>query len=128
MPTYVFECYAEEGGCGHVFERTAEMSKSTNLKPTCSSCNKKKPVGRNYQRENIRVVDATPQTVGALADRNTNRMSDDEKHSRRDTYIEQPFTGQLPEGASLIPTDAKGKRQASKKQRKRDPKRGKRKE
>jgi hypothetical protein len=128
MPNYIFECYAEDGGCGYIFEVEAPAEDASKLKPACLSCNQRKPVSRNYQLESVSVFDVSPKTVGALAERNTERLSEDEKSSifrRNNEYKNQPFTGSLPDGGSLISRDTKGKRIPSKHQRKTDPRRKK---
>jgi len=126
MPIYIFECYQEDAGCGCTFEIQASMNESTNLKPTCPKCRKRRSVSRNYQLQDVLVNDGSPKTIGALADRNTSRMSTDQKkriYNKNNAYKQQPFTGSLPSGGSLIPTDHLGKRIASDKQKDKDPRR-----
>jgi len=109
MPTYSFECYDDDGGCGHYFEITCSMSEIENKRPKCPNCQKKSSVFRNYDN-NIYVFDSSPKTIGALADRNAARMSDEEiNHIKTKNRIKKPkFTGSLPEGASLLTVDNKG--------------------
>lgn len=128
MPQYSFVCCQESGGCGHTFEKYAKISdyekQILNKRHKCPSCHKIKPVRRELTPP-LYVGDSSPKTVGALADRNTDRMSDDHRESlmREHTkYLDAPFTGKLPEGASLVPRDKDGKRIPSSTQRKKDPK------
>ena len=123
MPTYCYECE-----CGERFERTLTFEEvDAGKKPTCPACKKRKTVYRDYGAESVGIIDNVPQTLGALADRNSNRMSTEEKvEIRRKQYVRNDkFTGKLPEGASTYIKDDKGQHMPSTKQRKRDPKRGK---
>ena len=117
MPTYTFLCDTDNKGCGNSFKVTCSMEKILELKPKCSNCRKSKPVIRDWSSDNIYIGDATPTTVGALAERNGERMSTDEiNHIQTKNRIQKPkFAGTLPEGASLLPVDSKGKKVAPKK-------------
>lgn len=108
MPVYAFECYEEDGGCGIVFDISCKMTEIQSLKPKCPGCKKKKPVARNFNSDIGISVACT--TVGAMADRNSERFSADYKNHLLTTQREKPpFSGKLPEGASLKPVDSKGK-------------------
>jgi hypothetical protein len=117
MPTYCYECE-----CGSQFEKTYTPEEiDQGKKPTCPACQKRKTVYRNYGGESVSFTDGQPQTVGALADMNSKRMSTEEKVEIR----RKQYTGRLPDGASTYIEDTKGKRIASRTQRNRDPKNGK---
>ena len=108
MPRYLFECYEEDGGCGELFEIECSMGEIVGLKPNCPICQHSIAVNRNFNGD-IYVFDSSPRTVGGLADRNASRKSSDEKeHLNRKHKSRQPYTGSLPEGGSLLPTDSKG--------------------
>ena len=97
MPIYSFICDDEEGGCGHTFEIGKSMSKIEKYKPKCPKCKCKKC----YQNFGAVSVMEAPKTVGSLADKNTSRMSEDEKryiYEKNNAYRKQPFSGKLPEG------------------------------
>tara|TARA_R100000306_G_C4360489_1_gene134990 strand:- start:831 stop:1238 length:408 start_codon:yes stop_codon:yes gene_type:complete len=128
MPSYIFTCYEDEKGCGHTFDILATMDEAPSLKPTCPNCHKRKSVARNYELQNVVVYDSSPTTLGSLADRNSERMSDDQKNhltNKNNAYRDQAFTGSLPKGGSLVPRNDKGQRIASTKQRKKDIRHGK---
>ena len=128
MPTYCFQCYEEDGGCGETFELQALMCDAPGLHPSCPSCNKIQPVRRDFPGESHTVFDASPQTLGALADRNTDKKSSDEiEHIRRKNtaYLNQPFTGKLPKGAVPLQKDNQGRRIVSKQHRRVDPRKSK---
>jgi len=111
MPLYTFECYSEDGGCGQIFDISCGMNEISTLpKPLCPNCNDNWSVSRNFN-SSIYVFDSSPRTVGALAERNTNKISEDQKIMLNDkhTSYKKPFTGNLPKGGSLFPVDKKGK-------------------
>lgn len=112
MPTYVFTCFQEDGGCNHTFEIKAGLHEASNLKPACPKCKKKKPISRNWQAENVAGIESQ-KTVGSLADKNNKKYSDDYRTKLaydNTEYMRQDYTGPLPEGASLYEKDKNGKR------------------
>lgn len=126
MPTYTFCCYEDKGGCNQIFEITATIAEYDTLKPKCPSCKKIKPIGRCYDIDIHYPTNSTPQTLGALADKNTTKYSDERLKEIRDKnteYRRQPFTGKLPEGASLPLLDKDGRKIPSNVHRKKDPRR-----
>ena len=115
-------CFQSEC-CGEQWTVSASLQEISNLKPACPSCRKQKTVFRDFQAENVG-FSMPPTTVGSLADRNSNHMSEDEKihrYNKNNEYRNHPYTGILPEGASTIPVDNQGKRLPDKKQKKRPP-------
>ena len=82
MPKYSFLCDTNDGGCDHRFDKSLTFTQYDEFKTkhtvVCPSCKKRK-----YIRipPNIpTVIDITPTTVGALTERNSSRISADEKH------------------------------------------------
>jgi len=115
MPTYVFRCGRDTGGCDHLFEVKAPMSEATSLSPKCPNCKKSKHVNRDWAEENVSVCDG-PKTVGSLADKNSSKMSNDHQHmitEKNTAYLKKDYTGPLPEGAKLFDKDSEGNRKAT---------------
>lgn len=126
MPTYIFECFEENGGCGTQYEQRLSVAELDTYKPKCPTCKKRKCVKRNLIDElsGVYFTNTQPQTLGALAEKNTSRLSNDERSNiirENNKYKDEPFKGSLPENASVYPVDAQGKRVASKEQRATDP-------
>jgi len=95
------------------------MNEVSQLKPTCSSCKKRKPVRRNYVAENCNVVDITPKTVGSMANKNANKLSADEKasiHRENNAYKNKPLEIPLGPGMEQVKRDSQGHIQVSEKQ------------
>ena len=112
MPTYVFTCDHEEGGCQHSFEIKASFDEAPNLKPKCPNCGKTKSVYRDWQAENVAGVESQ-KTVGSLADKNNRKYSNDyvnKIHHDNTDYMRQDYTGPIPEGGKLFEKDKNGKR------------------
>jgi len=107
MPTYGFECEH----CDLLFDIICPMDDIIGLKAKCPKCNSKKHTFRNFSG-NLYICNATPTTIGALAERNGARMSADEIQSiQTKNRIQKPkFSGSLPKGGSLLPVDSKGKK------------------
>lgn len=113
MPVYGFECHKSEDGCGLKFDICCSRDEIVDYKANCPNCSTNSSVFRNFEG-NIYVCDSSPKTVGALAERNSARMSKDHKRSLESEYKNKPkYTGTLPDGGSLIPVDSKGKKIAS---------------
>ena len=110
MPSYGFECYEDDGGCGMQFDIICSWDDIEGKAPKCPNCNKKKAVSRNFSG-NVIVFDASAKTVGALAERNGSRMSADEiHHIQTHNRLSKPkFSGSLPTGGSLKPVDSQGR-------------------
>ena len=78
MPSYIFECFKEDGGCGKVFELVESMVAISTLRPFCPKCRKIKAVSRSFAKETPHIHEGY-KTVGMLADRQTAKLSADEK-------------------------------------------------
>jgi predicted nucleic acid-binding Zn ribbon protein len=79
MPTYTFECVKEDGGCGEIFEEYMLMSDySENNFPHCPKCQNRRFIRRNFAADTTRGFVET-NTLGSLAEKNTDKMSDDQK-------------------------------------------------
>lgn len=78
---YTFECFSDEGGCGHLFEQVMSVSEYTD-KQTCPQCKKRKCVHRSYVHDRVdgqvRLADSEVKTLGHLAERNTSKRSEEE--------------------------------------------------
>jgi len=106
---YDFECYLEDGGCGHQFEVKSSMNEIVGLKPKCPACKGKKAVARNYG--GVHVFDGQ-KTLGSLADKNSSKMSEDFKNyltKKHTEYQREPFSGKLSEGMEVYQRDGDGK-------------------
>lgn len=109
MPTYVFICDDEDGGCGRLFELTCLMSEIANLKPTCPLCSSKDAPRRHWQSHAVYSY-ASIRTVGALAEHNTDKMSADHIHSiykKNNAYKEERKKAPLPDGMSRATVDTR---------------------
>lgn len=99
MPTYVYECDPDEGGCGDTFE-TVQGYHDKPLKK-CKSCKKHKL---------RRVITAfrfkqEPKTIGSLADANTSKMTQEQKdkiHPEKKKKPDPPW-GKPPKGIANLP-------------------------
>ena len=101
MPVYSFTCDNEDGGCGHNYEIVKSMSEIEGFKPKCPKCKKKKSF-QNFG--GVNVIEG-PKTLGSLADKNTAKMSADEKHyiyEKNNAYRKQKFSGTLPKGGKIV--------------------------
>lgn len=106
MPNYSYICE----NCGSNFELFFHI-KDYDVQPKCTSCKSKK-THRNYildassQSCSVRKSDNELKTLGDLALRNTDKMSDDQKialYKQHNAYKEtQEETKPLPKGMSRI--------------------------
>lgn len=111
MPTYTYFCEK----CSKDFELFFYI-KDYNPNPKCTRCNNKKTY-RLYaadvatQSASIRKSDSELKTIGDLAMRNTERMSDDEKahlYKKHNAYKEDDSQAKsLPSGMSRIKKNPK---------------------
>lgn len=106
MPNYSYVC----DNCGFNFELFFYI-KDYNPEPKCANCKSKK-THRNYvldaisQSCSVKKSDSELKTIGDLALRNTEKMSDDQKvslYQKHNSYKEtQEETKPLPKGMSRI--------------------------
>jgi putative FmdB family regulatory protein len=112
MPTYTYQC----NKCQKVFELFSYI-KQYEEKPRCIYCQSKK-TKRLYindvitQSTSIKKSDSELKTLGDIALRNSERMSEDEKTSlkqKHNAYKEVEETKSLPKGMSRIKKPLKPK-------------------
>lgn len=100
MPTYTYQCPS----CGD-FEFRSSMSDYKN-KVKCPKCKKLSPRNVLSDAESTIVIgDSSPKTVGAMAERNADKLSADEKHhlnKKHNAYKEQDLNKPLPPGMERI--------------------------
>jgi putative FmdB family regulatory protein len=105
MPTYSYSC----NNCGCNFELFFYI-KDYNEYPSCPKCNKNN-THRDYSidmltlNSSVKKSDSELKTVGDLANRNRDRMSDDEKnalHIKHNSYKEEPSEKPLPKGMTRL--------------------------
>jgi hypothetical protein len=104
---YSFICDTENGGCGHSFEISCFISEydAATKELRCSKCNQKAGIRRDYFADkfssSIKLSDDQI-TVGHLAHRNTEKMSEEQKaklHYEHNKYrFENPQEKELPNG------------------------------
>lgn len=105
MPTYTYIC----NKCSCKFELFFSISKYE-PEPKCSNCQSTK-TERSYQDDlqtimgSVKKSDSELKTVGDLANRNRDRMSDDEKnalYTKHNSYKEQASEKPLPKGMTRL--------------------------
>lgn len=105
MPTYTFTC----DECYNIFEIFCSYAEYTD-KQKCTKCHSKKTsrlyaMDLNNLAASVKKSDSELKTLGDLAKRNADRMSDDQKHElyvKHNNYKEEPSDKPLPEGMSRI--------------------------
>lgn len=105
MPEYTYECEK----CEYIFSVICSIS-DYNEHPKCDVCSSKKTHRRYVEdcstiNSSVRLGDNELKTLGDLAKRNTDRMSDDEKQAiwqKNNAYKETPSDKPLPKGMSRI--------------------------
>lgn len=106
MPAYTFFC----SSCNKKYEVVCSIKEYTEKMP-CEFCNSKKSTYRCYTEDlltlnaSVKKSDTELKTVGDLAKRNTDRMSDDEKHHlkiKHNSYKDNKPDNPLPSGMSRI--------------------------
>lgn len=107
MPTYSFFCE----NCQVKFELYFLISQYDMAKKLCPNCNQDKKVIRVYQDDllslntSIKKNDSELKTIGDLANRNRDKMSDDHKahlSAKHNDYKEQVPSKDLPSGMSRL--------------------------
>lgn len=110
MPTYSYGCV----NCGEEFELFYYIKDYTD-NPSCIFCNSKK-THRLYvkdvstQNASVKKADSELKTIGDLANRNRDKMSEDEKiflHNKHNSYKEEAPKTELPKGMKRIPKQPK---------------------
>jgi putative FmdB family regulatory protein len=127
MPTYTYLC----DSCNSEFELFFYIKDYTEH-PACSLCNSKKTL-RQYAKDvstqsaSVKKSDSELKTIGDLAKRNSDRMSDDEKHAlymKHNSYKEEKDLKPLPSGMSRMKKGSKIKWPGTTPKTKRKPKNG----
>lgn len=107
MPTYSFFCES----CQEKFELYLSLKQYEQSKKPCPNCNNTKKVSRLYQEDlltlntAVKKSDNELKTIGDLANRNRDKMSDDQKASlaqKHNEYKDQSSTKELPKGMSRL--------------------------
>lgn len=107
MPTYSFFCDT----CQEKFELYLSIAQYESIKKFCPLCNKTKAVSRLYQEDlislntSVKKSDNELKTIGDLANRNRDKMSDDHKthlSEKHNEYKEQLPTKELPKGMNRL--------------------------
>lgn len=105
MPEYTYVCNV----CDHKFSVVCSI-KAYSEKVVCESC-KSKNTNRSYEDDiitinaSIKKTDSELKTIGDLAQRNSERMSDDEKtalYMKHNSYKEEKDLKPLPSGMSRM--------------------------
>jgi putative FmdB family regulatory protein len=112
MPTYSYSC----DSCNYSFELFSTIS-NYNPQPKCSKCQKSKTHRRYIDdvstlNTSIKKSDSELKTIGDLAKRNSDRMSEDQKihlYQKHNSYKEEHSTKELPSGMSRIKKPPKPK-------------------
>ena len=92
MPEYSYICDTENEGCGHFFSVFQNLSQYKPLKK-CPSCSKHRLI-RAYEEDHVYSSTKSStkgMTLGSLADKNTSRLSADEKESLRKKVLATYF-------------------------------------
>jgi hypothetical protein len=113
MPSYSYLCTK----CKEKFEIVCSI-KDYNAQPKCLSCKRSSGVCRLYRDDlltlntSIKKSDSELKTIGDLAARNSDRMSDDQKqnlYAKHNDYKETPSQKELPKGMSRVKKPPKPK-------------------
>lgn len=113
MPTYTYYCYK----CNTMFEIFSYI-KDYNSNPLCTKCHSNKDTSRMYdvdcktQSTSIKKSDSELKTIGDLARRNSERMSEDEKIHLYHKHNDYKFEGSekpLPKGMNRVKKPEKPK-------------------
>ena len=105
MPTYSYVC----NNCSSEFELFSYI-KDYQEHPSCSSCNKKN-THRSYikdvitQNTSVKKSDSELRTIGDLANRNRDRMSEEQKvdlYKKHNDYKEHKEEKPLPQGMTRM--------------------------
>ena len=72
-------CDIEDGGCGHVFEVLMNRANYV-AKQICPKCHQQQSVRRHYLADAV-MSQSSPQTLGMLANKNSDKMSHEAKQA-----------------------------------------------
>lgn len=106
MPTYSYHC----NKCNKDFEIFFYI-KDYVENPKCEYCKENKQINRLYNKDiltqsaSVKKADSELKTIGDLANRNRDRMSEDEKnslHKKHNSYKEEPSKKELPKGMTRM--------------------------
>lgn len=112
MPTYSYACKK----CSSIFELFFSIRNYTDDKQKCPKC--KSLCSRSYEADistlatSVKKADSELRTIGDLANRNRDRMTDDHKvalNKKHNDYKETPPDKPLPDGMSRIKKPPKPK-------------------
>lgn len=112
MPTYSYKC----AKCSHSFELFFSISNYTDSPKKCPIC--KAISNRDYNEDistlsaSVKKSDSELKTIGDLANRNRDRMPDDQKrslHDNHNSYKEAASDKPLPQGMSRMKKPQKPK-------------------
>ena len=83
----MFICDPENKGCGENIRLDCSMSNldDQTSKLKCPKCKKKKPIRRVYDGASFAAI-YDPKTIGSLADKNSSKMSNEEKDKIKSKY------------------------------------------
>ena len=112
MPTYSYSC----DNCGCNFELFSTIA-SYNSQPKCINCKSSKTYRRYIDdvstlNTSVKKSDNELKTIGDLAKRNSDRMSEDQKihlYNKHNSYKDQQSTKELPKGMSRMKKPPKPK-------------------
>lgn len=105
MPCYTYVCEK----CSHKFEIVCSI-REYKESVKCECCGSKN-TSRSYHDDlstlntSVKLSDSEIKTIGHLASRNSERMSDDQKialHKKHNSYKDQQSTKELPSGMSRM--------------------------
>ena len=107
MPTYSYLC----NSCGNNFEIICSFSQyEKNPLPKCDSCSSKLTTRRYTEdvqtiNSSVKKSDSELRTIGDIANRNRDRLSDDEKraiYEKNNSYKEEESQKELPTGMTRM--------------------------
>jgi putative FmdB family regulatory protein len=113
MPAYTFACHK----CKKKFEIVCSISKYSEVQ-NCPYCNSPDRVDRCYIDDvaslsaSVKKSDSELKTIGDIANRNRDRLSDDEKNAlyqKHNSYKEEPAKPELPKGFTRMKKQPKTK-------------------
>ena len=89
MPTYQYICDTDDKGCGEIIETSCLFAeREANQPKQCPNCKKRKPIHQVFGTPYLSI----PKTIGSLSDKNSSKLSSDEKHhinSKNNDYREK---------------------------------------